>query len=244
MSGKGCAIESNWRTGASAATPPRSAGGVGIAVPALSDTPKNATGAKQLYDEWAATYDDALESWGYPAPTRVAEELARAGGGPASRVLDLGCGTGMSGAALRSGSIGTEAGVIGSDISQQSLDLALAKGLYVDTVVANLDEALPWPESSFDAVSCVGVMSYVERFDVLFREIVRVLKPGGVFVATHREVLWDEDSRGCKTEAVALEHRGEWTIEHVGPPEPYMPNNPNPEEAKKKIRLLTFRKHK
>ena len=90
-----------------------------------------------------------------------------------------------------------------------------------------------------DAVGCVGVFSYVERFDVLFPELSRVLRPGGVFVTTHRRSLWDNDERGCRTAASTLTT---WRIEAIGEPEPYMPKNPDPVERAKLIRLLSFRK--
>ena len=47
-----------------------------VAVDALGATPKTAEGAKELYEVWAADYDEALVSWDYPAPRRVAEEVA------------------------------------------------------------------------------------------------------------------------------------------------------------------------
>lgn len=211
-------------------------------MPALGNTPKTAEGAKQLYDVWAKDYDASLESWGYPAPRRVAEVLSEFGCGASTHVLDLGCGTGLSGAALRAGGIGTEGGVVGTDISQASLDISLAKGLYTRTVFANLDEPLAFDGASFDAVACVGVLSYVERFDVLFSELCRILRPGGVFVATHRDILWDGDERRCKSSAEELVKNGTWSLLREGEPEAYMPDNPDPAESSKRIRLLVFRK--
>lgn len=214
----------------------------GIPVPHLTSGSKTADGAKQLYNEWARSYDASLRSWGYLVPSRVAELLKARGCSSTSAILDLGCGTGMSGEALCEAGLGTEGGIVGTDISQDSLDLALGKGVYASTVYANLDESLAFDANSFDAACCVGVLSYVERFDVLFPEIVRMLKPGGVFVCSHRSNLWDADERGCKTTAEALEADGRWTLELLGEPEPYMPFNPEESERKKKVRILVFRK--
>ena len=214
----------------------------GVAVPALGTTPKTAEGAQELYDEWAASYDGALQSWGYPAPRRVAEVLSDLGCGPDTRILDIGCGTGLSGAALNEKNLGTLGGIVGTDISQASLDLALSKGMYASTHRTNLDEQQPFDDASFDAVGCVGVLSYVERFDVLFPELARVLRPKGVFVTTHRDELWDTDDRGVRSVAEALARKGVWSIEMIGEPEPYMPNNPDPVESAKQIRLLAFRR--
>ena len=215
---------------------------LGVPVPALGTSSKDAAGAKELYDTWADGYDSALESWGYPAPRRAAEVLASSGVDRSARVLDVGCGTGMSGAALSAHGIGIDGGVVGTDISQTSLDIAQGKGFYSSTVMANLEEPLPFDAASFHAAVSVGVLSYVENFDVLFKDLCRVLRPGGLFVATHRDNLWDEDFRGCQTAAAALVEAGAWTIESVGAPEPYMPYNPDPAENSKRIRLLVFKR--
>ena len=121
------------------------------------------------------------------------------------------------------------------------LRLVAAKGVYVHLTPANLDQPLPFDKASFDAVACVGVLSYVERFDVLFSEVTRVLRPGGVFVATHRDLLWDSDERGCRSAAKGLVNSGAWVADSIGDPEPYMPDNPDPDENAKRIRLLAFR---
>eukprot|EP00658_Telonema_sp_P-2_P001201 TRINITY_DN10461_c0_g1_i12.p1 TRINITY_DN10461_c0_g1~~TRINITY_DN10461_c0_g1_i12.p1 ORF type:complete len:232 (+),score=68.80 TRINITY_DN10461_c0_g1_i12:126-821(+) len=198
----------------------------GMAVPALGNAPKTAEGAKQLYDEWAASYDASLKSWGYRAPQRVAEELASAGLPAESELLDLGCGTGMSGEALSA----VSARLIGADISPESLEVARSKEIYSETHVANLDLALPMEAACFDGVACVGVMSYVERFDQFLGEVIRVLKPGGLFVATHRKELWDENKRDCRAQAELLVESHQWEMVCVGEPEPYMPENPDPIE--------------
>ena len=73
-------------------------------------------------------YDACLLSWGYNAHSKSASLLASlvtgVGGGvfgttEACRVLDTGCGTGLSGEALRSAGFGPAAGI---DISSASLD--------------------------------------------------------------------------------------------------------------------------
>jgi SAM-dependent methyltransferase len=40
-------------------------------------------------------------------------------------------------------------------------------------------ESLPWPEAAFDAVTCMHVVEHLGDLQNLFREIARVLKPGG-----------------------------------------------------------------
>ena len=48
----------------------------------------------------------------------------------------------------------------------------------------NADPRLPWPDASFDAVICTVSVEYLTSPVEVFREIRRVLRPGGRFVAT------------------------------------------------------------
>ena len=201
----------------------------GVAVEALGTTPKTAAGARQLYDDWAETYDAALASWEYPAPRRVAETLLEHGVGASASLLDLGCGTGLSGQALRTAGLG--GAVTGVDISQTSLDLALSKpGVYSRGLAGSLDDPLPFlRDGEFDAALCVGVLSYVEDFASLFGETARACRPGAVVCMTHRGTQWDEDFRGVRSASQSLVESGAWKLEAVGKPEAYMPQNPDPE---------------
>jgi len=42
---------------------------------------------------------------------------------------------------------------------------------------------IPYADESFDLVYCTNVMEHVETPEATFREVARVLKPGGVFIA-------------------------------------------------------------
>jgi len=53
----------------------------------------------------------------------------------------------------------------------------------------------PFEAASFDVVVCLGVISYVEDYAVVLREIKRLLKPGGHALVSFRNqfnpILWD-----------------------------------------------------
>ena len=214
-----------------------------IVVDALGQTPKDAEGARELYDEWAKTYDDSLISWGYMAPSRVAETVLGKFGHVDldGAVIDLGCGTGMAGEALRRH--GFKGDIHGVDISPRSCELALSKeDVYSKTITASLEEGLREIEdNTFDAAVCVGVTSYVEDFDAFFGAVTRICKPGALVCMTHRCPLWVDDVRGRKQSSERLEADGMWELQQVGEPEPYMPKNPDPAESAKTIRLLLWR---
>jgi SAM-dependent methyltransferase len=58
--------------------------------------------------------------------------------------------------------------------------------------VSQLDlnaQPLPYPDESFDLVTCSEVLEHVENFRAVLREIRRVLKPGGLMVITTPNVL-------------------------------------------------------
>ena len=79
------------------------------------------------YDAWAKAYDDDLASWSYQAPAVVADTVVSRLPEVAS-VLDVGCGTGLAGRALRER--GFEGQLRGLDISQASLEIAQQGAAY------------------------------------------------------------------------------------------------------------------
>jgi predicted TPR repeat methyltransferase len=170
------------------------------------------------YDEWAKGYDDDLASWSYRAPTMVAETVV-SGHPEAGSVLDVGCGTGLVGRALRTrGFVGQ---ILGLDISQASLEIARQCGAYDSVEHADLQQRLPFGDDSVDALVCVGVMTYLPEVEAVWREFARVARPGGLVVATQREDLWD--SRTCQAVVDLLQNEGVWTPLEITGPAPYLP---------------------
>ena len=170
------------------------------------------------YDEWARSYDDDLASWSYQAPTTVAE-IVLARGQDASVVLDVGCGTGLVGRALRAR--GYAGRIVGLDLSQASLEIAGDGGAYDSLEQADLQQPLALDDDTADAVVCVGVMTYLPEVEKVWRELARVARPGGIVVVTQREDLWDE--RECQAVVGRLEGDGVWSQLDVVGPAPYLP---------------------
>ena len=102
------------------------------------------------------------------------------------QVLDLGTGTGA--VARRAAAIvGPRGRLVGVDISPEML--ALARRSATSVGVGNLTflegraEAIPAEDAAFNAVlACLSMMYVIDR-EAAAREIARVLKPGGRFVA-------------------------------------------------------------
>jgi predicted TPR repeat methyltransferase len=170
------------------------------------------------YDDWAQSYDDDLASWSYQAPAVVAEIVI--GRLPdAGSVLDVGCGTGLVGRALRAR--GFAGRMVGLDISHASLDIARQGGAYASLERADLQQRLTFDDDSVDAVVCVGVMTYLPEVEAVWRELARVARPRGLVVATQREDLWH--TRSCQSVVDRLQDDGVWTDLEITGPAPYLP---------------------
>ena len=109
--------------------------------------------------------------------------LAAALGEPAvPRVADLGCGGGLTLAALRE-RFGPELELIGVERREPQLDPALA----VTTVVADLNKPLPFEDGSIGAAVCHNTLEALLSVDAFLDEVFRLLAPGGQFLLGHSD---------------------------------------------------------
>jgi predicted TPR repeat methyltransferase len=171
------------------------------------------------YDEWAESYDDDLVSWSYQVPGVVAETVVTRQ--PDARsVLDVGCGTGLVGKALRAR--GCAARIVGLDISEASLRIAHRTEAYDTLERANLQEPLDLEDNGVDVLVCAGVMTYLPDVEAVWREFARVVRSGGIVVATQREDLWEP--RKCQEVIDRLVADDVWTPLDISGPAPYLPH--------------------
>ena len=112
---------------------------------------------------------------------RVAKKFSHILHEPRARVLDLCCGTGDLAFAFRC-EASKGAAIIGSDFAPEMLVRARAKaaalGVAVEFVEADALQ-LPFPDCSFDLVSCAFGFRNLANYEHGLREFLRVLKPGG-----------------------------------------------------------------
>ncbi len=125
-----------------------------------------------------ARYDGLAEWYGAFRPSLPEDELdalRRLLGDGSGHCLDVGCGTGVSTAAV------AELGwsPVGVDVSEDLLALAQGRGL---EVVRGSADALPFADAAFDAAVSVWTHTDVDAFPEMLAEVARVLRPGGPFV--------------------------------------------------------------
>lgn len=172
------------------------------------------------YDAWAGNYDQTLAQWNYQSPTIIATMLKQEVP-PDGHVLDAGCGTGLSGRALRAAGFRRLTGI---DISQASLDVAAQAGVYERLLQVNMQQVpLPLETGEFAAAQCVGVLTYVPDTAAVLREFCRIVRPGGLVAFTQREDLFK--ARGVAGVMQTLADEGAWTPVSVSEPQPYLPGN-------------------
>lgn len=126
------------------------------------------------FDTIARTYDRLNRLMTLGLDRRWRKRALR---GIQGNVLDVACGTGDMAVSL----VERSCTVTGVDISEEMLAIARQKAPMVTFMIADA-EHLPFPDASFDAVTCAfGVRNFVHLEQGL-NEMLRVLKPGGQLV--------------------------------------------------------------
>lgn len=101
----------------------------------------------------------------------------------APRCLDIGAGSGDLLALLHQ---------TWPRMQAEACDYHIERFALQDVLITQIDlntHPLPYPDASFDLVTCSEVLEHVENYRSVLREIQRVLKPNGLMVVTTPNVL-------------------------------------------------------
>ncbi len=109
------------------------------------------------------------------------------------KILDAGCGTGEVTAGILQ-KTGDDGEVVGLDLSQDMLDIAMGRLLsYKKAVLVRGSlESIPYPDDHFSGVVSVNVIHYLCDLEQALKEFYRILKPGGrlVLVGFCTDYVW------------------------------------------------------
>lgn len=129
---------------------------------------RDAEQTRELYDQWAASYETSVGEQGYATPGRCAAALAAHMDSLALPVLDFGCGTGLSGIALKLAGFDRVDGV---DLSADMLKGAEEKSCYRALRQIEAGESPVTSPGDYAAIAAIGVIGAgaapIDTFDLL-----------------------------------------------------------------------------
>lgn len=169
---------------------------------------------QKIYADWAASYDADVAAWGYVTPTRLAIALRQVGANVEKPVLDYGCGTGLSGAALKA--VGFDV-VDGTDVSPEMLAKAEARGVYrqvwkgVPGTLGHIRRA------DYPIISATGVVSLGAAPPETLDLLVDALGSGGFLAFSYNDATLADRSYTDRLDVACLAPDIELVFEQHGP---------------------------
>ncbi|MFT4976210.1 MAG: putative TPR repeat methyltransferase, partial [Myxococcota bacterium] len=128
---------------------------------------------RDLFDDYAERFDSHLTGeLSYQTPRHL---RALHGDAPISRLLDLGCGTGLSAEAFSD----IASHLTGVDLSPKMLARARAKGLYAELAESDLLDFLRQAAPPYDLVIAADVFVYIGDLSTVIAAIAARLAAGG-----------------------------------------------------------------
>lgn len=156
---------------------------------AMKDAARSDPGyVRHLFDQFAPDYDTRMRgSLAYAAPEILRDLFALVSGADMMRqgrkglaILDLGCGTGLCGAAFKP----LASRLDGMDLSPAMIEKAQARGVYDDLIVGDIEAVLAQPGPSYDLILAADTLVYLGDLGPSFRGARARLAPQGYFLFT------------------------------------------------------------
>lgn len=161
-----------------------------------------------LFDSYADKFEKHLQhEMGYDIPKKMCSLLTQLDPQKRYQVLDLGCGTGLSGLAVRD--FATR--MVGVDLSPKMLAQAESKNIYAELYTEDVLTYLQrTPDGEFDLVLSADLFVYLGDLSGVFAEVARVMSAGGVFVFS-TEATTANTEQGYKLETTGrYTHRADY----------------------------------
>ncbi|MFQ5672416.1 MAG: tetratricopeptide repeat protein [Nitrospinales bacterium] len=135
---------------------------------------------KELFDGFAGKFDRELtQMLDYKTPALLRREFDKLTDKhtPPRRVMDLGCGTGLSGTAFRP----IAETLHGIDLSPKMIDKAREKSIYDDLRVDNFVEWLNRADETYDLFTAADVFVYLGNLRPVFQAVEKASSDGAYF---------------------------------------------------------------
>lgn len=150
---------------------------------------ENDESMKLFYARWAREYDQQMvEGLNYVSPGLIAGKIMERLNHRDAKILDLGCGTGLTVYLLAEQGF---TNLYGIDLSREMVAVAHRKGLYKGLAVGDINLPLEYESDSFDGVISSGTFTHGHVGPEPLDEICRILKPAGILACTVHKDLWE-----------------------------------------------------
>lgn len=116
------------------------------------------------------------------------------------RVLDVGCAMGFLVSGFRT--LGIEA--FGVEISNYAVKKSREARHYL--ILSDVEGGIPFKNNCFDLVTMIEVLEHLHEYDIVLKEVSRVLKPGGHLYLTIPDARYHKPSR----DHVSLKDKRTW----------------------------------
>jgi predicted TPR repeat methyltransferase len=143
-----------------------------------------------LYNRLPGSYNGLVGALGYRAPQLVADALAEHLTTANPKVLDAGCGTGLTAKAVLERLPGGT--MDGFDLSDKMLREAAKTGLYHTLKPADATKALPFETDGYDAAVSSGLYTLGHVGPEALLPVLNTIKPGGLFALNIYDGAWEK----------------------------------------------------
>lgn len=161
-----------------------------------------------VHNQEAAQYDQQVReynSYGHDALFGMSFEYVN----PHQCLLDIGIGTGLASQAFAR--LGLD--VYGCDGSPEMLKVCESKDFAKELKVFNIRNLpLPYSDRFFDHVICCGVLHFFGDLETILKEVLRIIKPGGIFSFTVAAQTYDEEAATDDSQQGYLETPTPWGV--------------------------------